>query len=432
MSLMTGRTLKLLCFCFIIISASSAQAKNHFVNPSFSATKKSVGSESAPWRNLQNLFTDKKIQAGDKVVLSSGYYGKLVLSQKKYNEKVTIEVKEGHTAKFANVQIWGSKNIHLKGLTVSPSFLRKFSKGFIVQIGKGAEDIRIEAFKIFSAEAIDGWTKETWNEKAASGILASGNRIDVVNSVVRNVDFGISMSATNSRIVGNLVENFSGDGLRGNGDYSLFEGNTVRNCYSVNDNHADGFQSWSTGDDGRVGTGQVTGVTLRRNRIINFEDPNQPFKCQMQGIGLFDGFYVDWKIENNIVITDHYHGITVLGAKNVRIVNNTVVDPIYGKPGPAWIMIEKHKDGRQPEGNLVANNLSTRYVLSRLGVLQLKNLVVRDEGGMFENFEAGDLRLREGSRAIDAGMEGLGVEEDFYGNKRPAGKSIDIGAIERQ
>ena len=37
--------------------------------------------------------------------------------------------------------------------------------------------------------------------------------------------------------------------------------------------------------------------------------------------------FVDWVIENNVVIVDHWHGITLGGARNCRIVNNTVIDP---------------------------------------------------------------------------------------------------------
>jgi hypothetical protein len=40
---------------------------------------------------------------------------------------------------------------------------------------------------------------------------------------------------------------------------------------------------------GGVGTGVVRDVVLRGNTIINFENPDQPMKSALQGIGLFDG-----------------------------------------------------------------------------------------------------------------------------------------------
>ena len=54
--------------------------------------------------------------------------------------------------------------------------------------------------------------------------------------------------------------------------------------------------------------------------------PQQPHRGALQGIGCFDGMFVDWIIENNVIIVDHYHGITLGGARGCRIVNNTVID----------------------------------------------------------------------------------------------------------
>ena len=60
--------------------------------------------------------------------------------------------------------------------------------------------------------------------------------------------------------------------------------------------------------------GEVVGLVLRGNTIINYEDPDQPHRGTLQGIGCFDGMFVDWIIENNVIIVDHYHGITLSGA----------------------------------------------------------------------------------------------------------------------
>ena len=153
------------------------------------------------------------------------------------------------------------------------------------------------------------------------------------------MNFGISVTGASNVVERNVIENFSGDGLRGLGDYGVFEFNTVKNCYDVNANHDDGFQSWSVGPGG-VGTGVVRGIVLRGNRILNYEDPNQPHRGTLQGIGCFDGFFEDWIIENNEILTDHWHGITLSGARNCRIVNNTVVDLNTTSPGPA---VDSHR-----------------------------------------------------------------------------------------
>ena len=53
----------------------------------------------------------------------------------------------------------------------------------------------------------------------------------------------------------------------------------------------------------------------------------------MQGIGCFGGMYIDWAVENNVVIADHWHGITFARLRDSRIVNNTVLDPNQERPG---------------------------------------------------------------------------------------------------
>ena len=51
-------------------------------------------------------------------------------------------------------------------------------------------------------------------------------------------------------------------------------------------------------------------MVLRGNVFVNHENPNQPLRTSMQGIGCFDGCFVNWMVENNVVITDHWHGIS--------------------------------------------------------------------------------------------------------------------------
>jgi len=423
------------CIGSIVVSVlmvpSFLEAKEHFVNPNYSSSKKSDGSLNAPWKNLNKLISSSLVKAGDSIYLLSGYYGTLNIRGKKPKERTFISVLKGHKAKFNNVSIHSSRNWTLKDFSVSPSYAKPYSKRKIVRIDNSST-IRIEGFDVFSVPDISKWTDKDWNEKSVDGIFAYGTSMEIVENHIKNVAFGITVSAENSKIIGNDVTNFSGDGLRGLKSYNLFEKNIVKNCYQVNGNHADGFQSWSTGPKGTPGKGEVVGSILRRNLIINYEDENQPYRCQMQGIGMFGGLFTDWLIENNIVITDHWHGITVQGASKVRILNNTLLDPNNRKPGPAWITLSVSKKGQKSGGNLVANNLATHFKLPKSGVVHLKNQVIRDRQSLFVDADNYDLRLKDGSHAINSGMPGLGVKVDFFGNPRPVGAGIDVGAIEKQ
>ena len=393
--------------------------------------------EKLPYRDSARLVPKNEgapVRAGDTIYLRSGYHGELNIQGYYNSGPITIAAQDGHTPKLARVRIRSGANWRLKGLQISPEFAASFERGTMIDLDSHGfhgpvHDISVEQCSVQSVQDSSAWTVEDWNSLACNGIQVDGRKMTVRNCIFRNVDFGISVSAADSMIEGNTVENFAGDGMRGLGDNTTFQYNTVKNCYDVNRNHDDGFQSWSHGEDGRVGRGEVRGIVLRGNTIINFEDPEQPHRGTLQGIGCFDGMFVDWVVENNVVITDHFHGITLAGARNCRIVNNTVIDRRDGRPGPPWIRIGNHKNGTLSTGCVVRNNLTSALSVSD-GVEADHNLIVKDPQALFVDLAAYDLRLRNGSEAIDAGSSELAPARDAAGTSRPQGSAIDIGAYE--
>ena len=259
-----------------------------------------------------------------------------------------------------------------------------------------------------------------------------GERIAILDTRIRNVRFGISVGGADARIAFNEIDGFSADGLRGLGDGGRFEYNQVRNAYVdglADPNHDDGFQSWSVGPGG-VGTGEVRNVVLRGNVFINATNPNHPLRSSMQAIGCFDGFFVNWTVENNVVITDHWHGITFLGMRDSRIVNNTVIDLDSTSPGPPWIMVNPHKDGRPSEDVVVRNNLSTDFSLAGNNVVGDHNIEFTNAAALFLA-PPFDLHLKPGTPAVNSGNPLLAPPVDVEGVPRPQGPGIDLGAYER-
>ena len=217
------------------------------------------------------------------------------------------------------------------------------------------------------------------------------------------------------------MDGFCGDGLRGLGDDEVFEYNLVKNARDVNADHRDGFQSWSVGTGG-VGTGVVRNITLRGNVIIGHE-PGVRFAGTLQGIGCFDGTYEGWVVENNVVLTDHWHGISFYGARNLRIANNTVLDLNAIDPGPPWIMVTAHKDGTPSRDTLVRNNLTTDLRVSGDNVLADGNLLLpADPAGFFVDLAHLDVRLAAGSPAIDRGHRWPGAGDGRGRDRPPPGR----------
>jgi hypothetical protein len=443
--------------------AAPTQAADFFIDP-VGGSDSGNGSAGNPWRTLQaviaaNLIETRNwstlpyqpgatlvtvnagapVKAGDTLWLRTGYHGAVTI-QGAYNAApITIASQAGHVPRLRSLLVQAAQNWVLRGLSISPSHAPPLSPITIVNLRDHsffgpAWDVVLEGSDVFTVNDASAWTANDWVNVASSGVGVGGTRITVRNSRVRNVRFGISVSGPEARIQGNLVDGFSADGLRGLGDNGRFEYNRVQNNY-VGDppdtNHDDGFQSWSVGPGG-VGTGEVRGVVLRGNVFVNLLNPSHPLRSSMQAIGCFDGFFVNWVVENNVVVTDHWHGITFLGMKDSRIVNNTVIDLNQSSPGPPWIMVNPHKDGRPSENVVVRNNLATDFAVEGTNVVADHNVEFTSAGAaalfLAPPF---DLRLRPGTTAVNTGSKALAPPLDAEGVQRPQGAGVDLGAYER-
>jgi len=127
-------------------------------------------------------------------------------------------------------------------------------------------------------------------------------------------------------------------------------------------------------------------------------------------------------------MVDHWHGITLMGALNCRIVNNTVVDLNTQTPGPPWISIDSHKNGTKASGCVIRNNLTTS-VRANTDVQIDHNIIINNYDTFFIDYPAYNLQLKKGCPAIGSGSRILAPETDRNGQPRsPA--SIDVGAYQ--
>ncbi len=443
--------------CLSIVMGAVGYSADFYIDP-INGASSGDGSLQSPWRSLQEVLDNglvrsrqweslppdettvlvvknpqAPVRGGDTIWLKTGDYGALTITGYYNEDQITVAAAPGHDARFSTLLLRGSSHWTVRGLQLSPEFADPFAQGTIVDLDSHnwqgpVHDIALTDCTIQSVADTSDWSLEDWNNLPSNGIQVDGARMTIRDNQLKNVNFGISVVATDSLIEGNVIENFAGDGLRGLGDRTVFQYNTVKNCYDVNENHDDGFQSWSVGPDG-VGTGEVVGVVLRGNTIINYENPDQPFRGTLQGIGCFDGMFVDWIVENNVVTTDHWHGITLLGARNSRVINNTVIDPNDEDPGPPWIDIGDHKDGTPPTGCIVRNNLTTALNNAE-EVVEDHNLIIENPAELFVDAANNDLHLNETAPAVDQGSADLAPTRDRDRIPRPQGEGVDIGAYE--
>jgi hypothetical protein len=451
-------------FLPLLLLCARASATDFYVDP-VTGSNAGDGSAAHPWKTLQTVISSNLIQtrnwsslpyhagaslvainstapvkAGDTLWLRSGYHGAVSISGAYNASTITVAAQPGQQPHLKSLKIRAAQNWTFRDLSVSPSYAPPLSAITMVDIDDDgyagpSYDIDVGNFDIFSIDDASAWTANDWINTASDGVEVGSARVNIHDSRVRNVRFGIAVDGQYAKIQHNVIDGFSGDGMRGLGDYDLFEYNVVKNDY-IGDppdaNHDDGFQSWSVGAGG-VGTGVVTGIVLRGNMFINETDPNNPLRNSMQAIGCFDGFFDQWVVENNIIITDHWHGISFYGMTNSRIVNNTVIDMNNVSPGPPWIMVNEHKDGRPSKNVIVRNNLATDYQINSSGVnITQDHNVTITAANAAKLFVAPpyDLRLRSGSPAIDAGVSTSAPLIDIQQTARPQGAAFDLGAYE--
>ncbi len=283
------------------------------------------------------------------------------------------------------------------------------------------------------------WTDDDWVSKPYNvALVSSGRCVTIAHNHVFNVRDAMGVSGSDVLVENNLIEHFGNDGIdiaasnvtvKGN---SILEGNHTSKEWL----HPDGIQGW----------GNSKNVVIDSNRVVNFGHP-------MQGIDVFDGHWDHVRVTNNLVVSHTGHGMTIIGADNLFIANNTVLSTNSG--APTWIQTGSSKDKRAPINVIIRNNIATnifghnaacdhniaqaRIICdSTPGVERLDPRLVHDfaDKSIFRTIgydpqsrKVGDLRPTPTSSAYKAGSEEDAPPVDITGRKRVA--PYDIGAFAR-
>jgi hypothetical protein len=157
---------------------------------------------------------------------------------------------------------------------------------------------------------------------------------------------------------------------------------------------------------------------------------SNPLIGHPQGICNFDIPAVNWRIENNLVLVRHHHGITIGGCQNGVIINNLAYNP-YGGRMLAGIMLGTTHGKTKSENTIIRNNLVDSEI-SYPGVNNNidHNIVVKDPNRFFRDPGKYDMRHKWDSPAIDAGNFISAPKIDINGIRRPNGVAVDVGPYE--
>ncbi len=421
--------ISLAALAFSAFAAPAIGAEYH-VAPGGSA--QATGSAQDPFASAGEALASGKLRGGDRLIFHGGEYGAMRIRGARFSKPVILAAAPGEKAHFEMIEVGDSSNLVLEGFQVWPGGQGGKRPPFVVRVLANAPDITLRRLDVRSnpdATSYRNWPKARWLALRLDGIFAEGPRNIIEDSTVIGAYRGLIISGEGSKLLRNRVYGFAGDAMRALGDNSLVSGNQVRDCVKVDNNHDDGFQTFSRGAGGKANTGTVRHLTIENNMIREWVGPRTALSCKMQGI-FMGGFLEDLTVRNNVIMVSSYNGITGFGITRGRIVNNTVINSLGPSREQPWISVRGHRK-RGSTQVIVANNAAPRFNGTMPSDLRaFGNLLIPYPAQQLRAPYAGDFRPRPGSALIDAGRPEFAPRTDIEGTPRPLGRAPDTGAYE--
>ena len=334
------------------------------------------GSRGHPWSTPAAALA--KAKAGDTIVLLDGDHGTLAIKDRKFSTPVIIRAENPRKAHLERIAITGtSGNMVFRNLSVWPSNPDKagatrVDAGFATNVTFDGLDVRSAS----NAAGYAGWTKTQWEARSLKGFQARGAGVTLKNSTFTGLGFGVVMLGKGATVASNEVRGFSMDAIRVLGNNSTVRGNHIADAVRINGNHPDAIQSWAQNGN------PVKGLIIADNTIVEWASAKKsPYRAELQGIGLFDGWYEGLKITGNKIAVTSYHGIAVYGGRGVQITGNTVVNGKGSKVGYPWIGVFDKKKGPPSSDVTVSGNKAMKY----LGLPDKANRVTSSGNGVISD-----------------------------------------------
>lgn len=365
------------------------KGKGHYfyIDP-VNGSMENPGTSDFPWLTLEQVVKsnlietkdqhgtiinqDAPVRAGDTLILRSGFHGHVQIKNAYNDKKITVISDDGADAQLAELELMSVKNWRFDGLTISPAFSDKAIRtSSIVNIGDNGYLGNTSHIEILNSHIFtfltppESLSKDDWKQ-AKTGILfgRKSKHLRARNNYIESTSFGISGSAPESIIEGNVVTDFSKDGIRLISSNTIVKYNVVKNNYAIDDNHDDGIQGFSyNGVD-------LTNSSLIGNVILNRDKNDNPFPGIMQGIGFFDGPFYNFLLQNNVILCFTWQGLAVYDSVGGKIQGNFLYTPseVGNNVGTRITLGTKNK-GVDIE-NLLAGNVAHQYILNKNDLLE--------------------------------------------------------------
>lgn len=402
-----------------LLSAALLPAATCYADPAKGKIEND-GSVAAPWPGLAASIEAgllKKLKGGDTLLLRSGNHGSVAIDGD--NEAViTIAADAEAKPQIERLVVNGRKWL-IKGLAISPTFAKEPYKGTMASLGEQREssDLVLQDCFLYTALNNRDWTAKQWMS-ANSGINLGrhGKKLVARNNYILNTRFALNICGFDSVAEGNIISDYSADGIRMTRDGAVARRNVIKNCYvgpkDGDDNHDDGIQCFLF----NKGTGTIKDFTINENLIISQEDPAQPFPHAQQGIGAFDGPLVNFTVKGNVIRSKTWHGVALFDAQGCTVNNNACwIDA--GSGARPWVMFgTKPKVKGVGTGNVAKNNMACDFKFKDApNLVKENNIPVTPEKfqARFDELRA-EIDKEFGRYHPVAGFARLGTEKGKY------------------
>lgn len=437
-------------------------ARYFYVDPE-NGSMANDGSLARPWSTLANVLNNRtsqkgmQVTSGDVIYLLGGDHGNVQINGAINKEFIVIKAADGHVPTLRSLRVNGSSRWMFEGLKIQGAgdgSTRSLAGSALIDIGRNTgagltQDIILTKSSISTVDDTSAWTDQDWVRKPFKfGLLSSATCVSITENHFFNLRDAIQFDGDKHFVVENKFDNFGNDAIDVIASNAVIKANLItQGRHGKSETlHPDGIQGWTK--NGATNTN----VLIDGNIIVKTGDPKI---SEMQGIGIYDGKWDRLTISNNVVITNHWHGIAVAGATNSTIINNTVI--AHDPTRPTWITVYNSKNEPPAKNVVVRNNIVTRLVYPEAGVIVDHNVIadrietvasgrplhISNPGSFGDNniidpaiyksfvkidHNRGqyDLRLKAGSPAVKRGSSKLAPEVDILGKKRKA--PVDIGA----
>lgn len=268
-----------------------------------------------------------KAKAGGKVIVRKGAMGPLALNGLK--TAVTIEPEDPtDAASFSAITATGSSSVKMTGFKVIPTARAAMGSNqkYLIKTDAASQGLVFEDMLIMGrddADDFDNWTAADWQAWAWSGVQFLGGNNIARRCKLVGVNFGLSTLAPQNYFDDNTIFGYSGDGIRLNGDRCEAVRNRITDGVLINSNHPDALQAFGKYNSTAKTYADLTGLVIEDNEFIEWTiRPSNPLRAKMQGIGGYNGRWVDAVVRKNRILSSSFTGMTLNNGVNATVTDN--------------------------------------------------------------------------------------------------------------